>query len=170
MNEAEERKKIIAWIERAMEHAGATQAQLARAIWPNDRSILGKILKDKRRAQVAELAEIAAKTGYPPYLPTGTPTAKRDPMPRLKVAFHVREWRAFCQVSEDVLAKATKLPRDEYEFRESRPYKFSIEQLQAIAKALRVQFDSLRWDPGKLPAPEPADADIAKISKARGRK
>ncbi len=170
MNEADERKKIIEWIERAMSHAEVTQAQLARAVWPNDRSILGKILKNKRRAQIGELAEIAARTGYSPYLSSNVVPPKRDPSPKLQVQFHIQEWRVFCKASEVDLAKATKLPQDEYDFREGRPYKFSIEQLQAIAKSLNVQFDSLRWNPTKRPAPEPASGDILKISKSIGRK
>lgn len=170
MTEVEERKKIIDWIERAMAHAEVTQAQLARAVWPHDRSILGKILKNKRRAQVGELTEIATKTGYRPYSPSTTLPTKADPAPKLKVQFHVREWRVFCGASESDLAKAAKIPQDEYDFREGRPYKFSIEQLQAIAKTLKVQFDSLRWDPKKLPAPEPADSDIVRIRKMVGRK
>ena len=61
MTEAEERGQIIEWIKSAMKHADVNQARLNSLIWPNDRSILGKILLKKRRAQIGELAEIAAE-------------------------------------------------------------------------------------------------------------
>lgn len=67
MEKDTETDRIITWIKAAMEHAGVSQATLNRAIWPNDRSVLGKILKDKRRVQVDELVKIAKETSYRPY-------------------------------------------------------------------------------------------------------
>lgn len=163
MTEAEERKRIIEWIRSAMKHADVNQARLNSLIWPHDRSILGKILLNKRRAQVGELAEIAARTGYPLYVGSAPIRSKRDPAPRLTVNFHIREWREFCEMKSSTIAKALRIDEDELDFLESRPHKFSIEQLTTIASALKVNFDSLRWNPKKVPAPEPASRDIEKV-------
>jgi hypothetical protein len=168
MTEAEERGQIIEWIKSAMKHADVNQARLNSLIWPNDRSILGKILLKKRRAQIGELAEIAARTGYPLYVASAPTKAKRDPAPRLSVKFHVREWREFCEVKPPVIAKALRIDEDELSFLENKPHKFSIEQITMIASALKVNFDSLRWNPQKIPAPEPSNSDIKRI-RARAR-
>lgn len=172
MTEADERERIIEWIKAAMTHAGVTQAQLARAVWPKDRSILGKILLKRRRAQVAELAEIAAKTDYPPYVSKLSVLSppKRDPSPKLAVSFYIKEWREFCEVAPETIAKALHIDEDDLTYLESKPYKLTIEQIETIAKALRIQFDSLRWNPLKLPAPEPAGTDIARISQRPAKK
>lgn len=166
MTGIDDRDRIIEWIRAAMAHAGVTQAALARAVWPHDRSILGKILLKKRRAQISELTEIALKTGYPTYVSnlTAVSPPKRDPSPRLAVTFYVREWREFCEVAPDVIAKALHIDADDLSYLELRPYKLTIEQLQTIAETLKVHFDSLRWNPLRLPAPEPASADIARIN------
>lgn len=163
MTEAEERERIIEWIKSAMKHADVNQSRLNSLIWPHDRSILGKILLKKRRAQIGELAEIAARTGYPLYVGSAAPKTKRDPAPRLTVKFHVREWREFCEVDPTAIAKALRIDDDELNFLESKPHKFSIEQITMIADTLKVNFDSLRWNPQKIPAPEPANRDIKKI-------
>lgn len=172
MTEVDERERIIEWIRAAMAHRGVSQATLAKAVWPQDRSILGKILLRKRRAQVAELAEIALKTDYPPYVSklTTLPPPKRDPVPRLALTFYVKEWREFCEVAPEIVAKSLHIDEGDLSYLESKPYKLTIEQIQTIAKVLKVQFDSLRWNPLKLPAPEPASTDIARISNRPAKK
>lgn len=170
MSEAEERRRVIEWIKSAMAHAKVSQADLGKSIWPHDRSILGKILLNKRRAQIGELAEIAAKTDYPPYIGRSFVEPRRDPAPRLKLHFYVREWREFCEVKPAVIAKALHIDEDDLGFLEAKSHKLNVEQIGIIAKTLKVEFDSLRWDPGKLPAPEPAKTDIERIQHTAAKK
>lgn len=142
-----------------MEHAGLSQAALNKQLWPEDRSILGKILLNKRRAQVGELTRIAEVTDHPPFVGRNPAPEEKIALPsRPKVAFHVKEWRIHSEKTEADLAKALKIDEDSYSFLESRPYKFSIEQLMAAASAMKIGFDQLRWLPPKKDAAKPAQA------------
>jgi hypothetical protein len=69
-------------------------------------------------------------------------------------------------VEASEIAKALRLDEDDVELLETKPHRFSIEQLVVIATVLKVEFDSLRWNPKNLPAPPPADKDIERVKKA----
>lgn len=98
------------------------------------------------------------------------PADKIEGPKRTPVTFYVKEWRKFCEAAPAKIAKALNLDTDDYNLLENKPYRFSIEQLVAIADELKIQFDSMRWNPERLPAPQPARKDIERINKGRGRK
>lgn len=147
MDDSKERLAIINWIQRAIDHSEMTPAAIGKAVWPHDRSILGKILKNRRRAQVGELAEIAAVTGYPAYLSGDAPETKRDPAPRRKNAFYVREWREDSEESESRIARTLGLDLDIYQEMERRPYNFSEDQVKIVAATLNIDFNRMRFPP-----------------------
>lgn len=66
---------------------------------------------------------------------------------RQKVHFYVKEWRKFCEAKPAVLAEVLKIDADMFSFLETKSYRFTIEQLETIAAALKIHFDSMRWDP-----------------------
>lgn len=129
-------------------------------------------LSEEIRAKLADIIgigeselRIATKDAFPK-----APVDKIELPARVKVTFHVKEWRKFCEVQPSTVARALNLDVDDLGYLESKPHKFSIEQIETIAGTLGIQFDSMRWNPLNLPAPQPAKGDIAKINKARGRK
>lgn len=57
------------WLKQALEHSGISQAELARELhkrfnWPDDRSAINKILKDRRRIKATEMVQISEITGF----------------------------------------------------------------------------------------------------------
>lgn len=132
-----------------------------RKLGENDRAVLAALIN------VPEDNLRAPDPGRPlaPALPL-----KIESVSRALITFYVREWRKFCEVSPSVVAIALRMDSDDYAYREARPYKFTVEQLMTIAETLKIQFDSMRWNPEKLPAPQPAKGDISRINKALGRK
>lgn len=152
MNETQERRAIIEWINRAIDHAVdngiATKAAVGKAAWPDDRSILGKVLKNSRRAQPWELAAIAAATGYPPYVGGSRPSEpKAEAGKRRKVDFHIKLWREHSEVSAEQIANGLGLDLDVYLAMEARPHNFIEAQLKKIAKLLGLKLETMRFPP-----------------------
>lgn len=58
------------WVKDALQHAGLSQAEATRRLrdrfnWPDDRSILNKMVLRKRGVEAAEALQIAEVTGFP---------------------------------------------------------------------------------------------------------
>lgn len=58
------------WLKQALTTSGMTQAELSRRLtnrfnWPEDRSIINKILKGRRGLSATEAVQISDTTGYP---------------------------------------------------------------------------------------------------------
>lgn len=58
------------WVKQALEHAGLSQAEATRRLaarfnWPDDRSILNKMILRRRGVEAAEALQISELTGFP---------------------------------------------------------------------------------------------------------
>lgn len=61
---------VIDWVEAALEHSQLKQAEAARRLsqrfgWPDDRSVINKILKGRRMLDAKEMLDISEVTGFP---------------------------------------------------------------------------------------------------------
>lgn len=142
---------IIAWFKAALAHAGMSQAELARQIWNDDRSVPNKILLGRRKLQVHEMAAIQAATGYRAFddAVSDAPNERIELPSRPSRKFHVKEWRVHSEWERADMAKAIGMDETDYGFRELNPHKFTIEEMGLVAQALKIEFDQLRFLPPK---------------------
>lgn len=80
------------WVKQALAHAGLSQAEATRRLvtrfnWPDDRSVLNKMIQSRRGIEISEALQIAELTGYP--LPREE-DQKSDGFRRIEVAAPVQ--------------------------------------------------------------------------------
>lgn len=79
------------WVASALKHSGMSQAELARALasqrnWPENRSIINKIVNGHRDISAQEMMDISEVTGYPAPASEPSPVGTR----RVTVSAHVQ--------------------------------------------------------------------------------
>ena len=77
------RRMMEKWVEKALAASGKSQAQLARELharygWADDRSVINKILKNRRELSAIEAMQISTVTGYA--LPTDFKASVASPL------------------------------------------------------------------------------------------
>jgi DNA-binding Xre family transcriptional regulator len=124
---------------RLAEEIGSSKQNVTR--WANQSRALPPAWADK-------IAPVLGKTAAELLLVDSAPPERRVELPpRPSRRFHIHEWRVHSEWEIHDLAKAIGVDDATYEFLETYPHKFTIEQIEAIAKKLKVQFDTLRFEP-----------------------
>lgn len=107
----------------------------------------GKEVRAIKFDELRKMAEFFAD--LPPGLSDITPSEKIDLPSRPSRKFHVKEWRTHSEWGRAEMARAIGMDEADYGFRELNPHKFTIEEMEAVARTLKIDFDQLRFLPQK---------------------
>lgn len=118
------------WVNQALEHSGLSQAELARELtnrfkWPDNRSILNKIVKGDRDLKADEMFDISKATGFP--IPGGEAPEIKESAQRFVVA-------------RKVGVVAAGLFREVDEFDQSEPEEMTVPRDENFPNARQLVF------------------------------